>query len=433
MIKLLILLPTLLFATFSAQVVDKTDGKPVAHAYISDAVKTVKSDENGSFSIETYDTPVHIKAYGYRPFSLQLPSDETTLQLEPIEVKALYLSFWGARMNSKTMQKVLKIIDETEVNAIVVDVKNEFGQTSYKTEVASANKMGAFYNRTIKNMDAFMQAMQSKNIYMIARIVVFKDDLSAKHRPEIALKDNSGAVWRNQEKLAWVDPYLDTTHRYNLDIAEDAARAGFDEVNFDYIRFPAKADLCYAQEHTPENRIRAISNFLANAKQRLRPHGTFISVNTYGYVCWNKDDTNIGHTVASLAEHADYLSPMLYPSGFNSGALGFEDPTEHSYDIIYRSILRMHRNVDPVRVRPWLQSFKDYAHGRKHFKQDRIMEQICASNDANTSGWMLWNPSSRYKYIPEELYSKPEQVEMRTALKEIPATGTYFYNHCNIK
>lgn len=393
----------------------------MAGAVVSDAHQSVTTDESGNFSIDTSATHLNVKAYGFRPERIEVLPYFSKHAVRPIDVKALYLSFWGARINSKTLERIMKIIDETEINAIVVDVKNEFGLTSYKTDVHTANRHGIWYQRTIKDIEKFMELMNSKDIYMIARVVVFKDELQAENHPERALKLEDGEIWRNREKMAWVDPYDQKSHDYTLAIAEDAAKVGFDEINFDYIRFPAKSDLSYSKENNQSNRIEAIGSFLSSAQDLLRPYGTFISVDTYGYVCWNKNDTNIGHTVASLAKHADYLAPMLYPSGFNVGALGHDDPTQHSYDIVARSILRMHKNIDPIRVRPWLQSFKDYAHSRKHYTEKRIAEQIQAAQESATSGWMLWNPSSRYKYVNEKLFEEHLPAEnIRLLPKENP-------------
>ncbi|MBU1643455.1 putative glycoside hydrolase, partial [bacterium] len=125
--------------------------------------------------------------------------------------------------------------------------------------------------------------------------------------------------------------------------------------------------------------------------------GAFLSVDTYGYVAWNQDsDTNIGHRTDILAKHADYLAPMLYPSGFNKGILGIDDPSLEPYRIIKASLLKMEESVEPVRLRPWLQYFKDYAFSRHHYNAREIREQVRASDDTDCSGWLLWNPSSRY-------------------------------------
>ena len=122
----------------------------------------------------------------------------------------------------------------------------------------------------------------------------------------------------------------------------------------------------------------------------------FISVDTYGNTCWEKGDTGIGQKIDSLSKHCDYLSPMLYPSGFASGSFYFEHPSEHPYEVIYRSIKHIEDRIDPKRVRPWLQYFKDYAHTKKYYKKFEVNEQIRATEDVNASGWMMWSPSSKY-------------------------------------
>jgi hypothetical protein len=143
--------------------------------------------------------------------------------------------------------------------------------------------------------------------------------------------------------------------------------------------------------------VKAIDHFIEKASYRLRPYGAFLSVDTYGYVAWNQDsDTNIGHRTDILAKHADYLAPMLYPSGFNKGILGIDDPSLEPYRIIKASLLKMEESVEPVRLRPWLQYFKDYAFSRHHYNAREIREQVRASDDTDCSGWLLWNPSSRY-------------------------------------
>ena len=396
-IILIALLPNLLFASFSGTIVDKTTFKPISSATLSDSTDSVKSDKNGYFKIDSNETTFHVKAYGYRPLSVSPDMNKSILEVEPINVKALYLTFWGASNNSRTSKKIFEIIDETEANAVVVDVKNEYGSTSFWTSFEQANSYGAYLNRTNRDISKFMKKLRDKNIYTIARIVTFKDELQASNNPDYAIKlDSNGSIWRNHDNMAWVDPYDKRSHEYAISVAEEAAKVGFDEINFDYIRFPAKTNLRYSKENTPENRIKAIGEFLDLAQNRLRKYGVFISVDTYGNICWSKDDNNIGQTVTSLAAHADYLSPMLYPSGFAKGSFYFDHPSEHPYEVIYRSIKNIQDRIDSNRVRPWLQYFKDYAHKRRYYKKDEIGDQIRATEDINTSGWMMWSPSSRY-------------------------------------
>jgi hypothetical protein len=390
------ILQTLLLASYEGTIIDKNTLLPIDKAIISDSLKSVTSDINGTFSINTKEKNYHVKAYGYKPYTFSSDINISTIKVEPIKIKALYLTFWGANIHSKTIKRVLNIIENTEINSIVVDVKNEYGSTSFRTSFKQANEYGAYKKRTIGDIDNFMKVMKSKNIYLIARLAVFKDELQASNNEDYAIKKEDGTIWRNHDNMAWVDPFDERSHKYTIAIAEEAAKVGFDEINFDYIRFPAKSGLKLKKESNQENRVKAIESFLDSAKNRLRKYGVFISVDTYGNICWEKGDTGIGQTIESLSKHSDYISPMLYPSGFASGSFFFENPAEHPYEVIYRSIKHIKPIIDSKRVRPWLQYFKDYAHTKKHYKKFEVREQIRAADDVNASGWMLWSPSSRY-------------------------------------
>ncbi|MCK9472433.1 putative glycoside hydrolase [Sulfurimonas sp.] len=388
---------SILWGSFGATIIDKTTSLPIAHATASDSKLSVKSDENGTFIHKSEENCLYIKAYGYRPYKLNLEDNKTVVELEPITVKALYLSFWRASNNSPRLKEILKIIKQTEVNTIVVDVKNEYGSTSYKTSFEKANGYGAHEDRTNRNIEQFIKLMKSKNIYTIARIVTFKDELQATNNYDYAIKKDDGTLWRNHDNMAWVDPFDKRAHEYTISIAEDAAKVGFDEINFDYIRFPAKTGLILSKENTQANRIQAISEFLELAQNRLRKYGVFISVDTYGNICWVEDDIGIGQKIESLSKYADYISPMLYPSGFSSGSFGLKNPAEHPHAVIYKSLKNIEHKIDSKRVRPWLQSFKDYAHTKIAYDYFEINEQIRAAMDTNSGGWMLWSPSSKYE------------------------------------
>ena len=399
--KLLLLsaiFPTLLLASFRGYLIDNKSALPIVNATISDSKITTKSDKNGLFFIDSNETLYHVKAYGYRPLSFNSDLNTSMIALEPIKVKALYLTFWGASNNSGTLKKILNIADNTEVNAVVVDVKNEYGSTSFLTNFKQANSYGAQKNRTNRNIQKFIRTMKAHHIYTIARIVTFKDEIQASHNPEYAIKkDVNNTIWRNHDNMAWVDPFDKRSRDYTISIAEEAAKAGYDEINFDYIRFPAKLGLKYSQQCIQTKRVKAIEAFLDEAKKRLRKYGVFISVDTYGNICWGKDDNGIGQTVTSLAKHADYLCPMLYPSGFSSGSFYFKHPSLHPYDVVYRSIKKIRDRIPSARVRPWLQGFRDYTSQHKAYKKVEIQAQIRATEDIGTDGWMLWSPSSKYK------------------------------------
>lgn len=393
-----LLLPSFLLASFSGVLLDENSTKPIENALVIDGNMTTTSDVNGSFSIENNSLTLHVKAHGYRPLVIDTNSTQKEFTLQTIKIKALYLTFWGANNNSKTLKRIIKLAEETQVNAVVMDVKNEFGSTSFLTGFKQANSYGAHKHRTNRNIKKFIVQMKKHHIYTIARIVTFKDELQASHNPEYALKrDDNGSIWRNHDKMAWVDPFDTRAHEYTIRIAEEAAKVGFDEINFDYIRFPAKKGLRFSKENTQENRIKAIESFLDSAKERLQPYGVFISVDTYGNILWSKkDDNNIGQMLLSLTEHSDYIAPMLYPSGFAYGSFHFDNPSEHPYSVIYRSLKNIKERVDVSRVRPWLQYFKDYTRKRKPYQKFEVQEQIRATEQLNANGWMMWSPSSKY-------------------------------------
>lgn len=385
-----------LFASFHGVIVDKNTSKPICSAMISDSNQSKFSDVNGNFVIDSNESIYHIKACGYRPYRLKKDSNITLIKLESINVKALYLTFWGASGHSMTMKKMLNIIDKSEVNAIVVDIKSEYGSTLYKTSFREANKYGADKQRTNRNISKFMKILKEKKIYTIARIVTFKDEIQASHNYDYAIKNKNGDIWRNKDNMAWVDPFDERSHNYTISIAEEAAKVGFDEINFDYIRFPANKSLIFSKKNTQLNRIRAIEKFLQTAKKRLQKYGVFISVDTYGNICWSKDDNGIGQTISSLSKYADYLAPMLYPSGFSYGSFFLKYPASHPHAVIYKSIKNTKDKIDSKRVRPWLQHFRDYKYKKIKYEKHQITEQIRATEDINANGWMMWSPSSKY-------------------------------------
>jgi len=407
---LLILLSSILYASYDGKVIDKSTKQAINNVTIAGSNTSVQSDNDGFFSIQSRDENYTISAKDYKiqTFSIfrdsakiELESsiieqDSSKIELEPSEINALYLTFWGANIYSKTVKRILNIVKNTKINAIIVDVKNEYGYTSYKTSVDQANSYGAAKKKTIGNMENFMRVMKENNIYMIARIAVFKDELQAINNKDYAIKKIDGTIWRNHDDMAWVDPFDERSHAYTIAIAEDAAKMGFDEINFDYIRFPARSGLKLSKKNNQKNRVAAIEQFLKSARITLKKHDVFISVDVYGNICWAKDDTGIGQTVESLAKYSDYLYPMLYPSGYADDTFGRKYPAEHPYEVISKSLGALHKKIDEKRVRPWLQFFKDYSGAKKPYNKLEINEQIRAAKDLNTSGWLFWSPSSRY-------------------------------------
>jgi hypothetical protein len=382
-------------------VVDYYTKLPVKGAIVTSGDEAAMTDEKGTFTMRAEGSKVAVRAYGYLRAEQTLPSvlfpSPLQISLVPFTPKALYLTVYGVG-NRILRESALKLIGETELNALVIDIKGDRGIIPYKSSVLLAADIGAQKVTTVKDMKGLVRSLKERGIYLIARIVVFKDNPLALARPSLAVRTRGGGIWRDREKLAWVDPCRREVWDYNIDIAVEAAQYGFDEIQFDYVRFPDTKGPVFSVANTEENRIRAISAFLGDAKKRLVPYNVFLSADIFGYVCWNLNDTMIGQRLEDVVPVLEYMCPMLYPSGFQYGIPGYRNPVVHPYEIVYLSLKRAgeRTNLSPVRFRPWLQAFRDYAFDRRHFTGREIREQINAAEKFGSHGWMLWNPQNVY-------------------------------------
>jgi peptidoglycan/xylan/chitin deacetylase (PgdA/CDA1 family) len=329
-------------------------------------------------------------------------------------VKGLYISH-TALGSDEFNDHVKKLLETTELNAVVMDFKGDFGYLTFPTEVPLAKEIGADQQVMIKDPAEFLRWFKDRKVYTIARIVVFKDDLLTAAHPELAVTDSAtGGVWHDAEKLGWADPSYHAVWDYNIALAIEAAKTGFDEVQFDYVRFPTDGNIgrtAFAMENTQENRTAAIAGFLSRAKDALAPYGAKLGADVFGYTAWVADDLGIGQEIESLAPYVDVISPMVYPSTFSFG-LPEEDPKYNNaiaypYEIVNKSTKRAVDRalaVNPqVQVRPWLQDFGDYAFDWRDYTPWEIRLQIVGARDAGARGWMLWDPA--VIYTPEALVS----------------------------
>lgn len=327
----------------------------------------------------------------------------STVDVKP-GVKALYLSFFG--IGSRELRdNALRLIDESELNALVIDAKGDRGLVSYRSSVPLAAEVGAQRVRTIPNLPALLNELRRREIYTIARIVAFKDHPLALSRPEWAVRTASGGIWLDRENLGWADPFRPQVRDYNLSLAEEAAVLGFDEVQFDYVRFPDAQGLRFAEPSTMPARVATITSFLAEARSRLRGTCAKLSADVFGYILWNKDDTGIGQRLEDLAPEVDFVCPMLYPSGFHFGIPGYRNAVEHPFEVVLHSLreARQRTGLPPARFRPWLQAFRDYQFDGREYGAFEIHRQIEAAEEFGSTGWMLWNPTNRYPRFPDDV------------------------------
>jgi len=408
----------------SLKVVDDQTGQPVTGPKVSLNNEVLISDAQNLFPITKAGAKVRVRAPGYQRLEETLPSSlppsPYTIRLISLKPKALYLSFYGIGERA-LRDPAVKLIEETELNALVIDVKGDRGWIPYKSSIPLAAEVGATRITTVRDMPGLMKSLKEKGIYTIARIVVFKDHPLATARPDWAVKTPAGEVWKDRESLAWVDPFRKEVWEYNIQIAVEAAQLGFDEIQFDYVRFPDSSSPRFSQPSTEESRVKAVSGFLQQASNRLLPYNVFVAADIFGYVCWNLNDTNIGQKLEHLVTPVDYLSPMLYPSGYQFGIPGYRNPVANPHEIVYLSLKKAQErtNHPSTRFRPWLQAFRDYAFDRRVFNGKEIREQISAAEKFGSQGWMLWNPGNVYS---SEALKKEKSPTRVTSLAPVPET-----------
>jgi hypothetical protein len=267
---------------------------------------------------------------------------------------------------------------------------------------------------TLPDVDRLLSQLHARGFYVIARIVVFKDDLLARNGAaiglDVAIRDRkNGRVWADGEGLGWVDPFRQEVWEYNAALAREAAERGFDEVQFDYVRFPTDPSSAtsvgaavYSREPTEESRPAAIAGLLQLTRPSLRSLGTFLSIDTFGYACFRDDDLGVGQNLALLAPYVDYISPMIYPSTYSAGLPGkanYPAVVGRPYDVVFDSLEQARGRVagHGALLRPWLQYFDDYPWAtRRQYNAGEIEAQKRAAAEAGGIGWLMWDPTNRY-------------------------------------
>jgi hypothetical protein len=337
-------------------------------------------------------------ASGYREQVLPAPTNgdplHVTLELHP--VKAIYLNPNVTRAEAD-VDRLIGLINTTELNAVVIDIKEQ--HVFYDSGVPFFQEAGTI--APIFDVPAMLQKMQDNDIYTIARLVVFKDGLVAEKYQHLGVRDNqTGNLWRDQTGAAWVNPMLEDVWNANLDLAYEAATLGFDEIQYDYVRFPTDGDMSrvdYGLEDTQEVRERSIETFLQMSHQKLIPTGVKLSADVFGYTVMVNHDLSIGQNFVELSKHVDYVSPMLYPSHWPRGSIAVNGhPNDFPYETIHISMSSAVHKLEGngLKIRPWLQ---DFAYpGLQPFDEADVRAQIDAAEAVGVSGWMLWDPNNLY-------------------------------------
>ncbi len=322
-----------------------------------------------------------------------------------IKVKGVYVTVYSA--SGAKLDSLLKLAEETEINAFVIDVKDDFGNMLFKTKAAEKYAPSANEKATIKDINEFLNKLKEKNIYTIARIVSFKDPTYATYNMDKVIVDRqTNKPFVNKDGIIWVSPHDRNLWDYNIEVGKEAAQAGFNEIQFDYVRFPASdagkldAILDYRNVEN-EGKAETIQNYLKQAYSVISKEEAYISADVYGLVGSVPDDMHLGQHWEAVSNFTDYISPMMYPSHYANGTYGVAIPDADPYNTLLQgskdAVLRNQNLETPAEIRPWIQSFTaSWVKGYIKYGPDQVKAQIKALNEAGIDQYLLWNASNNY-------------------------------------
>jgi len=318
----------------------------------------------------------------------------------PQHVRGLYMNAWASGSN-KRMTEILDVARETEINSLVIDIKDATGYISHETTVPLALEIGADQERRIRDLPALLDRLEAEGIYPIARIVVVKDPILSAGRPEFAVQDTAGGIWVDRKETIWMNPYSRGLWEYNVALAREVTEMGFPEIQWDYIRFPdaPQSDMNRAVFEGSEDmeRVDAIRGFLSYAREELSDLPVRTTADVFGVTTSFRRDIGIGQLWETFIDVVDVALPMVYPSHYWEDSFGYDKPNAYPYEIVLaalRDALRRSARVDGAGMtRPWLQ---DFSLGQPIYGAPEVRAQIQATYDIGIQEWILWNASTRY-------------------------------------
>lgn len=337
------------------------------------------------------------------PFYFQEGAKNYHLFKIPVKVKGIYIP--GSRM--KELDNYLELAKKTDINAFVIDVKDDEGYITFPSQNQKLLQMGSVKeNPSIKNISQAMVRMYEEDIYPIARIVVFKDSVVGEKFSDRLIQDINGNPYRTpRENQVWLNPYDKRNWEYISEIAKEAARLGFKEIQLDYVRFHESMNSERVQLDPNQSKAEIITEFITYMSEELKDYNVYLSADVFGAIITSKrDGESVGQDYRQMVKKLDYISPMVYPSHYGKGSFGIEYPDLYPYDIILGA---MEASSDVIRqnpreqrkaiVRPWLQDFTaTWLEPHQKYGKKQIQDQIRATYDSGLDEWILWNSSGRY-------------------------------------
>jgi len=330
------------------------------------------------------------------------PPAKIPLVPRPTPLRGLYVNRWAAL--GDRMWRLIEVAKTTEINALVIDVKDDRGLVLYRSHVPLAREIGADTTMPMRaeRLRAVLDTMRANGIYPIARIVVVKDPLLASKKLEWAIKrrDDPSAPWLDKKGNPWLDAGQPGVWQYAADLADEAVTLGFSEVQFDYVRFPDEKRLVSeATFPLAKGRLRAevIRDQLGALRQHVAAAGVPMTIDVFGLTISDTTDMGIGQRWEMFVDRADVVLPMTYPSHYAPGSYGIARPNAHPYEVISRALRDAKRRTAGIagaaRIVPW---YQDFTLGPPRYGVEQVRAQIRAGRDAGFEEWLLWNPGSRY-------------------------------------
>ncbi len=349
--------------------------------------------------------------YTETPFSSAVRSDEGpphASKRTPEFVKGIYVSS-DTVGNQRKFAQLVGLVKRTELNAMVIDLKTGKGEVAFEPGDDQLRPY-AVQRPPLGKLAELTAPLRADGIYLIARLPVFQDNNLATKRPQVALKRPDGTLWRGNSGQLWVDPASIDVWKYNVALAKEAFTGGFDEIQFDYIRFPSDGDMAairYPVYDGRKTKSAAMTDFFIYLDRELRDKsGIPISVDLFGLTYWQHNtDLGIGQRLDTAAPRFDFISPMVYPSHYPPGFEGFDNPAAHPYEVVHDNVAKGEELLDQLAARvsapegavmassrPWLQDFNMGA----TYDKAKVQAQMKAAVDAGASGWLLWNAGNVY-------------------------------------
>lgn len=332
---------------------------------------------------------------------------------EPVKVRGIYIT--GPVSGSPELfNSILDSAASTEINTVVIDFKDDEGRITADIDTPTVTEIGAC-RPYMKDVKSLISSLKERGLYVIARVVAFRDPYLAEKKPEWSLHLADGSLYRDRQGMAWVDPYRKEVWDYLVEVGTAAKEVGFDEVQFDYIRFSTESTMqnVVFDEAVTKGRSKTdvITEFCKYAYENLASQGLFVSADVFGTIIGSEIDANaVGQIYTDMAAHLDYICPMIYPSHYSDGNFGIEHPDTQPYDTILAALQKSRRALDEAaeadghvssqaQVRPWLQDFTaTWLENHIEYGDNEIAQQIQAVKDAGYDEWMLWSAANRYHF-----------------------------------